>query len=427
MLTRVRVAGFKAIPPTGIDLELRPLTLLVGPTGSGKSSIIEAIGLLAQSVRTDAKIQLTTSGRLVRLSDATWPQSHVDLLHRHDTEQNLKIEVSLALTPNARPPRVARFGFTAWDLHRGHEAKFEQWLAEGDEEVRFRRELVDGGYNVTAAHGTSVGRVSGEIQRLLDRGLFVPAAGAGLALDGFRLLGDTVARFLTSSSLRYIGPWHGAPLLVSAEPQGSASSAGTFGEHVLRVLAESGTRSSRIREVKKAAARFGLPALDVGVKDGMLAAWFDDPVTKARIPLDHAGSGSQQALPILTDLFDVDPGGTVMVEEIERGSHPAFLIAWGETLAAAVARGAQAIVTTHAPDIVLACALAVKRKQLRAKDIIVHELSRDAEQVRTRAVKITGKGRLSKGFIRSYRDAEVELLGGLLGADEPSGRGRRAK
>lgn len=43
MLSRVKIQNFKSIGEPGVDLELKPLTFLVGPNGGGKSSILDAI------------------------------------------------------------------------------------------------------------------------------------------------------------------------------------------------------------------------------------------------------------------------------------------------------------------------------------------------------------------------------------------------
>ena len=45
MLSRVKIQNFKSIGEPGVDLELKPLTFLVGPNGGGKSSILEGIGI----------------------------------------------------------------------------------------------------------------------------------------------------------------------------------------------------------------------------------------------------------------------------------------------------------------------------------------------------------------------------------------------
>ena len=48
MISRVAIKNFKSIGDPGVDLELKPLTLLVGPNGGGKSSILEAIAVASQ-------------------------------------------------------------------------------------------------------------------------------------------------------------------------------------------------------------------------------------------------------------------------------------------------------------------------------------------------------------------------------------------
>lgn len=48
MLSRVAIQNFKSIGEPGVDLELAPLTFLVGPNGGGKSSIMEAIAIASQ-------------------------------------------------------------------------------------------------------------------------------------------------------------------------------------------------------------------------------------------------------------------------------------------------------------------------------------------------------------------------------------------
>lgn len=46
LLQRLKVSGFLSFGPKGIDLELRPLNVLIGANGSGKSNLLEAITLM---------------------------------------------------------------------------------------------------------------------------------------------------------------------------------------------------------------------------------------------------------------------------------------------------------------------------------------------------------------------------------------------
>ena len=51
MFTRIDLTNFRAIGPRPLNLPLRPLTLPVGENGSGKSSVLQAIALTAQSAK----------------------------------------------------------------------------------------------------------------------------------------------------------------------------------------------------------------------------------------------------------------------------------------------------------------------------------------------------------------------------------------
>lgn len=48
MISTVTIQNFKSIGESGVDLKLKPLTLLVGPNGGGKSSILESIAVAVQ-------------------------------------------------------------------------------------------------------------------------------------------------------------------------------------------------------------------------------------------------------------------------------------------------------------------------------------------------------------------------------------------
>ena len=48
---RIRLKNLLSFGPKGLDLELKPLNVLIGPNGSGKSNFIEAVGLLKAAPR----------------------------------------------------------------------------------------------------------------------------------------------------------------------------------------------------------------------------------------------------------------------------------------------------------------------------------------------------------------------------------------
>ncbi len=93
MLTRLAIKNFKSIGDPGIDLELRPLTFLVGKNGSGKSSVLEALALLAQSVDLGNTLWI---GNLVKYDDP------LDVVHQRDTEGSIAIVLDM-VTQDTQP------------------------------------------------------------------------------------------------------------------------------------------------------------------------------------------------------------------------------------------------------------------------------------------------------------------------------------
>jgi len=67
MLTKLRIKNFKCLRDTG-DLEIRPLTFLVGPNSSGKSSVLQMLLMLRQTVdSTDIDNPLATNDGWVQM------------------------------------------------------------------------------------------------------------------------------------------------------------------------------------------------------------------------------------------------------------------------------------------------------------------------------------------------------------------------
>ena len=83
LLTELRVANFKALSGEH-TIPLAPLTLVYGPNAAGKSSVIQALLLLAQSVHAD---EFTPRGQLTDVRD------FAQVINGHDTEKALTLGV----------------------------------------------------------------------------------------------------------------------------------------------------------------------------------------------------------------------------------------------------------------------------------------------------------------------------------------------
>jgi hypothetical protein len=115
MIEAVEVGGFKPLGGEPVTVECRPLTLLVGPNSTGKSSLMEAAALLVQSIRVPGRTGLLLEGPLVNLgADVT------RLYHGGNVEQPLRVSVSVRRPGTDGPVRV-------WFAVRWSEAWIAFW------------------------------------------------------------------------------------------------------------------------------------------------------------------------------------------------------------------------------------------------------------------------------------------------------------
>lgn len=119
MLEQLLLEGFK---PFGAEqvIPLGPLTLVYGPNSAGKSSLIQALLLLKQSVGgSDGGAGLRPSGPWVDLG------TYRSLLHRHDPARTLRVGLSFRASESGSRPGVERGGY-------GFEWSFQSDRAGGE-------------------------------------------------------------------------------------------------------------------------------------------------------------------------------------------------------------------------------------------------------------------------------------------------------
>ena len=96
MLTNLGIKNFKCFKETG-DIEIRPLTFLVGPNSSGKSSILKALLMIKQTVdSTDFDNPLLANGKWTEVG--TYPE----FIYKGDISRNLEIIFEFTLNPDAK-------------------------------------------------------------------------------------------------------------------------------------------------------------------------------------------------------------------------------------------------------------------------------------------------------------------------------------
>lgn len=113
MLTELRLRNFKAFGAEAQKVPMSKITLIYGPNSGGKSSIIQSLMLLKQSI--EHFDTLPTASRLKAMRELTPKGDYVDLgsfptvVHRHDTTRELELALSFDHTGRRRG-RGRRYG-----------------------------------------------------------------------------------------------------------------------------------------------------------------------------------------------------------------------------------------------------------------------------------------------------------------------------
>ena len=337
MLTRIDLQYFKCFET--LKLPLCPLTLLSGANASGKSSVMQALVLLHQTMREhEWSSRLMLNGAAVRLGAVA------DVVDQVYGRRNYRIAL---LDDDA-----ARF----------------QWEFEGERDemsmaVRRARGETDAG-DCWDADGT------GPLHYLL------PTPASGQSLTG-RLRGLT---YLTAERL---GP---RELYVSDDPQ-LTPVVGPRGEfavsvlhsgrdiRVLDKLAMARVPPTRFRQVEARMARFfpgcvlaieQVPranAATLGIRTSA-GTDFHRPV--------HSGFGLTQVLPIVVASLSATENDLLLIENPEVHLHPAGQAAMGEFLSEVAAAGVQVVLETHSDHVLNGIRRAVKNRTLSADDVALH-------------------------------------------------------
>ena len=351
MLTRIDLRHFKCFEM--LKLPMRPLTLLSGANASGKSSVLQALVLLHQTMREhEWSTRLMLNGSAVRLGTVG---DVIDQVHGRRS-----CEIALL----------------------DGEAGYFQWEFEGE-----RTEM---SMAVLRAHGERADGVGWDVDEsqplhyLLPHRLPTPS-GAESLTDRLRGLA-----YLTAERL---GPRETYPL---EDPQ-HTSVVGPRGEHAVSVLRSGsdecvldgltlkGVAPTRLHQVGARMSSF-FPGCQLIVDkvpqtNAVTLGLRTSRSTKFHRPT-HTGFGLTQVLPIVVAALSADKGGLLLIENPEVHLHPAGQAAMGAFLAEVAAAGVQVILETHSDHVLNGIRRAVKKRVLAPDDAALHffRLRQDDEQ-----------------------------------------------
>jgi predicted ATPase len=376
MLDALHLASFKCFE--SLDLPLGKLTVLSGINGGGKSSVIQSLVLLAQTLHErEWSKSLLLNGPSLTLGSAS------DVINQTTGRRQLRIGASAGT-------RKVLWTFSAEDRRA---MALELFAVE--------------------VNGRSLD-LSGAIRWLLPE---AEASGCAVVRD---------LRCISWLSAERTGPRELLPLL-DAQHHREVGMRGELAAGLLHWresdavperLLIGGEPPTLFHQVR-ARMRHFFPGCDLQVLpiDGASAVSLrlrSDAKSDFQRP-QNVGFGLTQLFPVLVQVLAARDGDVVIVENPEVHLHPKAQQDIGDLLALVASCGVQVIVETHSDHVLNGIRIGVKgRRSVEPNDVEIHFFSRDADGAsRLLSPKIDADGRLDawpEGFFDQFDQALAALL-----------------
>ncbi|MFC9428079.1 DUF3696 domain-containing protein [Streptomyces sp. NPDC056987] len=406
MIDQLTLTNFKAFQH--VDLPLGPLTLLTGLNSSGKSSVLQALGLLQQSytagdfddvrdlVEAAGSGEVTTAdnGFLLNGELVSLGTGH-DVLHEDFTGD----EPAITLAVNEGPYRYA-------------------WTVAYDAEQNLLP-LIRVDLPLTTEGGTPPAKNPVVASRTHK----VAATGDAAVVPGWLTAGFQYLHADRISPAEFYPRDHHVSI--------GRGFLGVRGEHTVNFLRHHAReevpagplrhpRAASARLLDQAAAWMGelCPGVDLtaepidGTDSVRLSYGFDGPRGTRRRPT-NVGFGLTYALPVVVACLTARRGSLVLLENPEAHLHPRGQTRMAALVSAAAAHGAQLVVETHSDHVLNGVRLAVKRGVLAPERAVLHYFRGGSMGSEVTSPRIDRDGLLDEwpeGFFDEVENALDELL-----------------
>ncbi len=380
----IEVEGLKSLAkPTTVNL--RPLTLLAGANSSGKSSIMQALLLLKQTIESQADAgSLRLDGSHVQFSSVEQMLSRING-QVGELKIGFRLESGNALLSSFSPSSnrgleltEQLLGVPGYDrtLHRGMShrqlleifglPRLEAYAQILDVDPRALRlsvkqdrcflEVVAISSRTEMPFTLSLRRDSQAMSEVLERILHVP---------GLRGLPSRVYPLLAANG-RFAGRFdpYTASVILHWQDEGASQ---------LRTLAKWLNHLDLTGTIRAVSTDDTQVELQVGRTR--------TKSSKDYVNIADVGIGTSQVLPVLVALLIAEPGRLVYLEQPELHLHPRAQVRLADVLVESALRGVQVVVETHSSLLLTGIQTGVARHRLPAENVSLNWFSRNKSGV----------------------------------------------
>jgi predicted ATPase len=431
MIKQLRIRNFKSLVDTG-TLDIRPITILVGPNSSGKSSLIQFLLLLMQTARSRdiENPLLLNDDNCLRL------ESYKNIIFRNETSKPLEFEIAFDAGSSERFSSIQSFTYRVQFMSKRSRIMVSEFdiidNAQSKRILGIRHDSDKNRYFVSESFDPDL-RAESESPIEFDK--FVPMLFAGYPfrtkyirersrarrdrsknernsenMDYFESM-EFVRRMIgiLSRKIHYIGPLREFPRRYYPISRVTVEDVGFKGERTVEALAS--WPKSRLRKVEDIVKRFGLGKTIVikplsGNKT-LVEVRVQDPNLDISFNIHDVGFGISQVLPIIVEGFHAEPGSLILIEQPEIHLHPRLQALMGDLLLEISSERRKVIVETHSEHLIMRIQRRIAEGILSHEDVAIYFFSSGQNGTEIKRISFDKSGRL-RDWPKGFFEEDVE-------------------
>lgn len=386
-ITKIEVMGFKALAAPD-SVEIRPLTLLAGANSSGKSSLMQPLLMMKQTLQaTYDPGELLLDGPNIRFSSIDQMYSRIPGFLETDifsVEIEVEKQSSLKLTFQKKP----KFGLKIAEMiYRSGDRVFLIRPEMSSEEIK----------SVVMANNEEIEKTIAKIFSIpLDWSIEQERCFLSVVLVG--LLGNRASTKLTVSvfpiptfdrcirQVIHVPGLRGNPERKYKTTSIGPDFPGTFENYVASIVHHwQITKDFRLQNLGQALRTLGLTwkvearQVDETQVELLVGRLTQSQRGKAHdtVSIADVGFGVSQVLPVVVALLAAEEGQLVYLEQPEIHLHPRAQVAMAQVIANAAQRGVRVVVETHSSLLLRGVQTLVAKGQLSPELVKLHWFTRN--------------------------------------------------
>lgn len=435
MLTFLGLKTFRAFEQVSVDLA--PITVFVGPNNAGKSSIISALRILAQTAASDDfRIPLLLNGPMGDFG------TYGDLVFANNVRRSIGIQLGATLSQRS-PFREARLELNfAYRSQRREVILKNSAVYDQNQKTVLTTNYTPGSERHVVQLGGAKSPQSGEkgiegraylmhflvpAWRLVEDHMRKETQESRMEIRRVAVFADTTFREFLSAlrSIEYLGPFRVSPgrtVLFSGERPTSLGRDGARTAHLLAAdyLRKGKQKKRLLNRIIWWLKQAGIAKdIEVKVLSGRhFEVLVQHPATLEYENLADVGYGISQVLPVIAGGYNLSEGATLIVEEPEIHLHPRAQAELGEFFASLYEHKIQCILETHSEHLIVRLQRYVAEHRIKAKDILVYYVHAPADKKEVVKLRLADDGTFLDKWPSGFFDERLKEVGDFARASD---------